>query len=453
NIHLKNHKNKSFNVSKPGLRALANESGAALVIALLLMIAMISLVPAALQVTSSEFDRSENFSDNRELFYMAEAGLERGKSVVQATPLNELLAGPDGLVSATPSDAVNDDNGTVAGVGDTADNAPYTWNNVAYDDVAFNTPAGDPVGTYFFRVFDNGDDADITTDSDEMVVIEGVGLNAEGDTKTLNALVRRKVLLPGTMPGAVTLTGPTSIISVGGTGFNVYGADGTGGNGYALDGTSDTSCDGQEAVSTESDGTIQYVPKNGEASCTDPTCMAANATSYPSFSGTSGNSPAIETGQDEFTGLEAERMRDELIPQATVTYSGPKNFSGVTMGTDLAPEITYFDSSLKLNGSSTGAGVLIIDGDLTISGSLDFHGVILVGSCSTCGCPTCPGGLAGTGSAQIYGAMVVGNAVNATVNFTGSADIYYSCEGIGLAESIINNNVQFSTVSWYEVNN
>jgi hypothetical protein len=55
----------------------------------------------------------------------------------------------------------------------------------------------------------------------------------------------------------------------------------------------------------------------------------------------------------------------------------------------------------------------------------------------------------GTGSATIYGAMVVGNAVNATVNFTGSADIYYSCAAINLANSIINLN--FENVAWKEI--
>ncbi len=426
------------------LASVRNESGAVLIMALLLMVVMISLVPASLQLTTGEFERAESFSENLQLFYLAEAGLEHGKSVIQNTQLDTILAGPDGAVSATPSDAVNDDNGTIAGVGD--DVSPYTWAGEAYDDVAFGTQGG----IYFFRIYDNNDDADDTTDSDNLVHVESIGMDADGNTKILFALVRRSDPLPSTLPSAVTLTGPTATISASGNGFNVYGATGAGGDGYGIDGLADATCAGQSALSTEATGTLQQVGNNNEAACTDPACMAANSNTYDNFVGADGGVPSVGTGQTEFTGENAEALRDQLVASGVpdLSFSGYTNAGPADgpWGTQAAPIIVHFDDGAKLNGNIHGYGVLIVDGDLDISGNLIWDGIIIIGACSTCSCPTCPGALTGTGSATVHGAMVVGNSINATANFTGSADLFYSCEGIEIANSVIDPTLM--TVSW-----
>ncbi|MEE8268685.1 MAG: pilus assembly PilX N-terminal domain-containing protein, partial [Nitrospinaceae bacterium] len=120
NMNLKNYRTERFNGNKPpGIRSLTNESGVALVFALLLMAVMITLVPASMRLTTVEMDRSTNFTDSRELFYLAEAGLEHGKSIVATNAIDDLLAGPDGDKTTLG------DNGTVAGVGDTADATPF----------------------------------------------------------------------------------------------------------------------------------------------------------------------------------------------------------------------------------------------------------------------------------------------------------------------------------------
>ena len=110
-----NTKNKTNNHSMgkdfltPSLR---NESGMALVTALLLMVVMISLVPAAMQLTTGEMNRVENFTENQQAFFVAEAGLEHAKFLTEQLAVSAILAGPDDTVSATPSDSENDDNGT-----------------------------------------------------------------------------------------------------------------------------------------------------------------------------------------------------------------------------------------------------------------------------------------------------------------------------------------------------
>ena len=123
--------------------------------------------------------------------------------------------------------------------------------------------------------------------------------------------------------------------------------------------------------------------------------------------------------------------------------TGPKVSLPAVLGTKAVPVITYSDGNTKVVAGTTGAGILIIDGDTLIAGAFDYAGIIIIGGCSTCW-----GELQGTGSAKIYGAMVVGNAVDGTGTFSGSAIIYYSCDGVAKAVEVFSNT--FRTVGWDE---
>lgn len=64
--YIKNNKIKSINErTLVAPRSLANQSGAALVTALLLMLVMVTMVPVAMQLTSGEFDRTADFEGSR----------------------------------------------------------------------------------------------------------------------------------------------------------------------------------------------------------------------------------------------------------------------------------------------------------------------------------------------------------------------------------------------------
>ncbi|MCH8933902.1 MAG: hypothetical protein IH923_12640, partial [Nitrospinae bacterium] len=112
NRHLKNNQTRGMNLKNwMECRPLANESGVALIVALMLMLVMLTMVPAALQLTSGEFDRTETFQENREALAIAEAGLEHAKVLVQYNSINDILDGPD------DDHATTGDNGTVAAGG------------------------------------------------------------------------------------------------------------------------------------------------------------------------------------------------------------------------------------------------------------------------------------------------------------------------------------------------
>ncbi len=69
-----------------------------------------------------------------------------------------------------------------------------------------------------------------------------------------------------------------------------------------------------------------------------------------------------------------------LSLSAAVDTTSQHNFNGNDVfGTTAAPRITHMTADdVKLNGNAQGAGVLIVDGSLTINGTLDFVGWIIV---------------------------------------------------------------------------
>ena len=80
----------------------------------------------------------------------------------------------------------------------------------------------------------------------------------------------------------------------------------------------------------------------------------------------------------------------------------------------------YFPGSVTLHGNGTkGDGVLIINGDLTVDGGLQYYGLILVK-----GAIHFTGG--GSAPVNLYGAILAGDSVNATDAIGGSFDFHYS---------------------------
>ncbi len=230
----KNETTHSNGTKIPTGRALHNESGFAMVTALLLMVVMISLVPAAMQLSTREMDRASNFKETREAFFLAEAGLEHAKFLAEESSLRLVLAGPDDAISATPSDSENDDNGTF---GLAAPVALPVDDGFVYDTAVLNG------NTYYIRAFDNDDgDGDLTNDKDNMIFLSAVGV-VDGTTTTVQALVYNP---PGVPLNAVTANGNLPL----GGGTTITGACGSvHANGDLTMGNSSTTVNG-DATST-----------------------------------------------------------------------------------------------------------------------------------------------------------------------------------------------------------
>ncbi len=445
NKHLKNYRAENFNGIKPsGIRSLANESGVALVMALLLMAVMMAMVPVALQMTSGDMDRTTDFKEDRQLFYLAEAGMEHGVALLKDSDLDTILAGPDG----DPTTA--GDNGTVAGVGDTADATPFTWMGTPYDDVAFG-PDG---GTYYFRVYDNDDgDGDLNVDADGLGFIESVGVSADGTTKIMRSMLHKvKIAMP---PAAITVTGPTADIDFDTDTFTVHGVFPGTMNGYAIDGTEDPTCPGKNGIALEAPGPIEikgdvFDPTDEDTGpCGGNACIRLQFDSDGSEiigigGGTPGN-PDVVAGQTSLTSLDAAKLFNQLTVVETpdYVYDRYRPDTDVTFGSPAAPVVVYIEDELRVEANMTGYGILIVNEELEVDdpGFLNWYGIVIFGAC-----PTCSDFEFEPDNAIIYGSVVVGGE---DIEIEDNGIVRYSCAAIEMANGVFDN--VFSVISWEEV--
>jgi len=126
---------------------------------------------------------------------------------------------------------------------------------------------------------------------------------------------------------------------------------------------------------------------------------------------------------------------DLLALPGVVPYDDNQINGPATFGTNDAPKITHFTNNdgvtIKGNGNASGAGIMIVEGDLTIQGHLEFNGLILVrGRTKVVNDPSLTDV---TGNATVYGSLWTQD-INLIVG--GSAVINYSTQALALANQV-----------------
>ena len=126
---------------------------------------------------------------------------------------------------------------------------------------------------------------------------------------------------------------------------------------------------------------------------------------------------------------------DLLALSGVVPYDDNQINGNATFGTNDAPKITHFTNNdgvtIKGNGNASGAGIMIVEGDLTIQGHLSFNGLILVrGRTKVVNDPSLTDV---TGNATVYGSLWTQD-INLIVG--GSAVINYSTQALALANQV-----------------
>jgi hypothetical protein len=433
------------------LRNYMNESGSALILALLAL-TLLSLLGLFMSLSATTgVQISDNYESQMQATYASLAGINHARALLRGLDLNDLLKGPDGAYDASAPyiakarsfefrnpvsflkaltlDIVDPSSG-VAGVSDDGVISTGLYNGIQGIELIPGTgilqeapnPYGSgtiPISRYFVKVSDNsGEASEIAgdpannpfVDGDGIVIVRSLGIaktipDAAGSILRRNSMAlfeaRFKRRSTWDLGSALMVLGSQTSAAFSGA-FEISGG--------SLPGI----------------GTIDTVP--GDLVFPDLTIRAAAGTGGE-ITGGGEPSPSIRdiTGQVrsnpdqrlllspaylwDFIYNQARGMADNFCegnqswPEGGAPDLGTYDASKPWNAPGQDPKITVVQGDLQIGGNLSGSGLLIVTGNFTYSGAFAFNGLVLVvGS----------GNLIAAGSGTgIEGGVLVANLTNA----------------------------------------
>ena len=179
---------------------------------------------------------------------------------------------------------------------------------------------------------------------------------------------------------------------------------------------------------------ISAISATGTFNATDTVDLAAKVASGQ----VNGAVPQVKTNIPDNMDIDA------MIEWAKLNAPAANRVVGQVAGTPPTPaspygdwQVTYHSGSQDIQGNEKGAGIWIVDGDLTWGGTCVFQGILVV-----TGQLTIKGG--GSGK-MLMGAVICGGS--AVVDFTnnGTTDIRYSSEAVNRAQ---NAAARYALLAW-----
>ncbi len=238
-------------------------------------------------------------------------------------------------------------------------------------------------------------------------MLTGLAITPGGSARRIVQYEVAKVNLPP-IPAALTLSGPLNPALIGFPNSNNYVIDGHNGT----DPITGAACPGGDkpAVGTMTDvGKTLPVPETATQVATDNRNTIINALARPDhYTGAEGCTPDVQnvmgTVNSDFTTVSGlNKVVHEIQGAATQTYGNNPSISN--LGTDANPQVIVVNGDLSLSGKTSGAGILLVTGTLNLSGNFSWDGLILVIGAGVMN-PN------GGGNGQINGAIVIANIGN-----------------------------------------
>jgi hypothetical protein len=359
------------------------ERGIALAVTLFAIVALLIASTGALMIGARDTEATRNYRGAQEIHFVAESGLTHALQKVNAVGIvnfqNEVVNNWDNWLGTAPR--------TFPGL------TGYSYSVVPVADPAAPSDRGWLVAT---------------------------ATGPEGAVNVTSARVQQSNV-PAASPGAVYLANdnPTTT-DFRGNNFSLNGNDenfdGTAGSGPAVPGIAtrnQTNTD--EALSELSGSQLDNVTGLGYQLGPPEVASVMTAPSGPSVD-------------------QINTIIDSLLALPGVYTSADTSVQGnAILGTVDAPQISHYtgDSlTVRAGGTISGAGILIVDGNLGVLGTLDFAGLVIVRGQTTIG-QTQEDGTIVAGTASIYGSLWTNN-IDMVV--AGSAVVQYSTQGLSLAD-------------------
>jgi Tfp pilus assembly protein PilX len=399
-----------------GETLLRNQNGFLLVAALSLLAILTLLGTTAYLLSSTDIKIGNNFKINQQVLEVAMAGAERGREVLRQTNM-----------ASADATAFNSELVLAAGT-----NGVFDLSTAGSDDVPL--VGATQLGSYVYTVYLSNDAVDInppisapTADSNNKVLITSV---ATGPNNA-RAVVEVAVSLPAVPapppppavpppPGTITLLGNSHSFLGGNSNAKALNGDDQCGNAPPLPvvSVSNGGSLGNVQSSISSSKPATYHTKVDGQSVTAETHVDDIAKAI-----TSAELDSIESssGIDLRSAADLNDMVSSIRAVADTALAGDGNSNSVNLGSVNNLQTVVIDGDFTMNEGSSGAGILVVKGNLTFAGNINYTGVIMVigkGSMTR----------SGGGSGTISGAIWVANTVGAD-GIIGTAD-----DSLGLSQ-------------------
>lgn len=365
------------NVKRHPRESPGDEKGMVLVVGLLLVSVLLLLGTTAVMTSTTDMKINSNYKDSAQAFYIAEAGIERARAQLLnlgSTTLSQALAARVG---------VNNQLSNSANMANFYSNGAFVTDDVPY--IAQTSFGGGAYRVYLTN--DATEGVTSTTDTNRQVTLTSFGLGPNNSLAVVQTVVKHLTLPP--LPGAILLPGP-------GVSFQ-----------SATSAASDVGGNEKSAVALTSDAARSVVIANltsigrlGNYTCDSSLCITNTAATIdPTWTSVSG----IE-------GLYRELMSvaDTVTGATTGTTATTTTLTAAQVGTVSNRKIVVVNGNAVFDGIS-GAGVLIVTGQLTLDNNADYKGLIM---CIGQGTLLRSGG----GNGDIQGAVLVARTRDASNN-------------------------------------
>ena len=323
------------------------------------MLALLSTMGVALVfLSTTEVKSSRADLRGKQVFYLAEAGLEAGRATLRqlngAGPFSNDLAtyaGSNGTFDFDPDSlgVTYDSSGNVTGLTGYGDDVP----------LIFATPLGG--GWYAAFMTNDAVNGNSATDTNDRVMITGIGLDSENSLEIVQAVITREILIP---PAAITLLGPTPSFVGGESNPKLYigedcnGIGGTPGLYAPLVGVVGSAAEALVESGIGSNPAYDSGPYVGDQTFADLTDSGEPTYNDPL-------NPVWTSCQELHDKVEAIRLIADVVCTDGNSCALPPS----------SPDrVIFVDDDYSLN--DPGEGLILVTGDFTTNGAVSWAGMM-----------------------------------------------------------------------------
>ncbi|NIL99933.1 MAG: hypothetical protein GTN89_03035 [Acidobacteria bacterium] len=350
------------------------DRGSALVMAVFVLALLTAMGAALLFYSENEKKMGEASIKPKQAFYYAEAGLEHARRALWL--VNRAEDFDDDLQAATGgtfADPIGFDPSTIAPIYDSQDNV------IGFSGYGNDTPLVSlrkfENGWYgAFMSNDHGETRTNSVDTDNRVILAGVGVGPDRSFEVVEAVIDLDPFLPEMPPAAIFMLGPTPAFGSATSKAKSYiGNDcGTaGGDYYPVVGT----------IGPAAEANAESGAHPNPNWATGPYSSPGDAISDMSASPVPGMSDTTYSINTEWTSCEGMKdMIEGMRRVADYNCADGTRLASPSCPADVSnPQHIYFgEGDLEVMWPVPHAGVLVVTGELVLGGDIDFKGLILV---------------------------------------------------------------------------